>query len=653
MTRRVRDLMQERLSAAFVGRSEELGALHGGLEAEGPLVLHIHGVAGIGKSALLGVFADEALQAGATVVSLDCRAIEPTRSGFLRELGAAIGGAAASEDEAAARLGELGERVVLALDTYELFRLGDSWLRQDLVPRLPDNVRLVLASREPPISAWWTTPGWQGLFRAVSLGPLPQAEAKELLVRLGVMADAVPRINGMIRGHPLGLTVAAAAWSGRSTVELEEEALQRAVGEMTRLYLSELDPVTRRVLHAASLVRRTTLPLLGAMLPDMAPQDAFERLRRLPFVEATSEGLMLHETVQQVVAASLRAEDPAAHRAYRRSAWRLLRAELHLAAPSELWRYTADTLYILENPAVREAFFPTTAHLYSVESARAEDATAIEEITRRHEPPESAEYLLSWWHRLPTSFRVLRDHGGELAGYQIVFRLDDLPQGWIKEDPITLAWWEHLRRHPVPAHQQVLCQRRWLDREAGELPSGVQAAAWLDIKRMYMEMRPHLRRIYGAITALEIYGAAFIQLGFELLPTGPVSLQGVDYNPAFLDFGPSSIDGWLSWLVSSELDVGEEDGQLLDVASHQLVLDGKRVQLTPREFEVLHYLFEHAGHPVTRYDLLRDVWGYESEVGSNVVEATIRSIRRKLGNRAGTVETLRGVGYRATLEVGA
>jgi DNA-binding response OmpR family regulator len=645
--------MQERLSAAFVGRSEELAILLGGLDGNGPLVVHIYGVAGIGKSALLGAFAEEARQAGATVVRLDCRIIEPSKSGFLRELGAAIGGGTASEEDVAGRLGKLGERVVLALDTFELFRMADGWLRQDFVPRLPDNVRLVLASREPPVSAWWTTPGWQGLFRAVSLGPLPQAEAKELLVRLGVMPDAAARIIRIVRGHPLGLTVAAAAWSEWSTVELEEEAIQRAVDELTRLYLSDLDPVTRRVLHAASLVRRTTLPLLGAMLQDMAPQDAFERLRGLPFVEATPDGLMLHEAVQQVVAASLRAEDPAAHRAYRQAAWRLLRAELRGAAPSELWRYTADTLYLLENPAVREAFFPTTAHLYSVEPARAEDATAIEEITRRHEQRESAEHLISWWHRLPQVFRVMRDREGEVAGYQIVFRLDEVPLGWIKQDPVTLAWWEHLRRHPVPAHQIALCQRRFLDREEGELPSGVQAAAWLDIKRLYLEMRPLLRRVYGGVQTLEVYGPALTQLGFEPVVREPVSLDGVNFYPLFLDFGPSSIDGWLSWLVSSELDVGEDDGRLLDVASHQLVLDGQRVQLTPREFEVLHYLYERAGHPVNRYELLRDVWGYESEVGSNVVDATIRSIRRKLGSQAGMVETLRGVGYRATLDIEA
>lgn len=646
MARRVRDLVQDRLSAAFVGRADELETLLDALEREGPLVLHVHGMAGIGKSALMAVFAERARQAPATVALLDCRTIEPTAPGFLRALRAAIGGSFGTEEEAAARLGELGAPVVLALDTYELFRLGDSWLRQEFLPQLPDNVRLVLASREPPVSAWWTTPGWQGLFRNISLGPLAESEAEDLLISLGVPGEATPRINRMVRGHPLGLTVAAAAWSGRSAVEFEEQTLQRAVEALTQLYLADLDPPTRRVLHAASVVRRVTLPLLEAMLPEAAPNDSFERLRGLPFVEVTPEGLMIHETVQQVVAAALRAEDPVAHRTYRRAAWRLLRSELQRATLSELWRYTADTLYILENPVVREAFFPTTAHLHSVEVARPEDEASIEEITRRHEPPESAALLLNWWERLPTSFRVMRDRRGEMAGFHIVFRMDEVSYGWLKEDPVTRAWSEHLRRYPVPAHQRVLCQRRWLDRELGESPSAVQATAWVDIKRIYMEMRPHLRRVYGMSSLLEDYGEVFTRLGFELLPGGPVSLGGNNYYPAVNDFGPSSIDGWLSWLVSSELGVEEEGGEFLDLAAHQLLFDGERTQLTPREFELLHYLWERASRPVTRYELLRDVWGYDAEVGSNVVEATIRSVRRKLGDRAVLVETLRGVGYR-------
>lgn len=53
---------------------------------------------------------------------------------------------------------------------------------------------------------------------------------------------------------------------------------------------------------------------------------------------------------------------------------------------------------------------------------------------------------------------------------------------------------------------------------------------------------------------------------------------------------------------------------------------------------------------VNRISLLQDVWGYSYQGGSNVVEAVIRSLRKKLGSRASMIETVRGSGYRLRSE---
>jgi GTPase SAR1 family protein len=129
----------------------------------------VHGIAGVGKSTLLEAFAHEARSRGETVVVIDCRSIEPTERGFLDSLGSAVGGAPASAEEAAERLAGLGERVVLVLDTYEVLRLLDSWVRLVFAPALRDNTRLVLAGREPPVANWYATPGWSELVRSVRL----------------------------------------------------------------------------------------------------------------------------------------------------------------------------------------------------------------------------------------------------------------------------------------------------------------------------------------------------------------------------------------------------------------------------------------------------------------------------------------------------
>src|SRR5262249_20372673 len=130
-------------------RSAELTRMLGLIGGNGPRLMYVHGIAGIGKTTLLGSFATQARSAGATVVGLDCRSIEPTERGFLHSLSRAIGSKARSPGSVADRLGNLGERVVLTLDTYEVFRFLDVWLRELFLPSLPPNVRVVLCGREP------------------------------------------------------------------------------------------------------------------------------------------------------------------------------------------------------------------------------------------------------------------------------------------------------------------------------------------------------------------------------------------------------------------------------------------------------------------------------------------------------------------------
>lgn len=641
MSQTVRQLIDEQ-AAGLVGRDDEMAVLRQVLGEGGPLVVFIHGMAGIGKTAVAEAFAAEARSRGTTVLRLDCRSIEPTERGFLAELERRTGGELASPEVAAARLAGLGERVILILDTYEVLRLLDPWLRQTFIPALTDRVRIVLSGREAPMTGWRSAFG--PLFRGIALENLRRDEAEALLRRAGIGQDDADRIYRLARGHPLSLQLAASALSERPGVSLEAVTVKAVVEGLTELYLGVLDRKTRQALDAASVVRRPTLSLLAAMLPETAPQDAFDRLRTLAFVELSDDGLILHDTVREAIAALLRSSDPDRSKRYRAAAWRQLRLEVSRASSQEIWRYTADLLYIVENPIVREAFFPTTEHLYSVEAAKADDAPAIAAIVERHEPPASRISLDAWWRLAPGAFRVARDRLGAVAGFYLICEMDSVSHRLVNEDPVTRQCWDHLRRNRVARGQRVLFNRMLLGRDDGDAPSAVQAACWLDLKRIYMELRPHLRRVYASVRDVATYGPMVIPLGFELLSDRPIEFDGVPYYSAQNDFGPSSIDGWLTRLVACELQI--EDDSILDMVQRQLVLDGQRVDLTKLEFDVISYLHQRQGTVVERPELLRNVWGYEYAGGSNVIEANIRSLRRKLGDHAGMIETIRGLGYR-------
>lgn len=80
--------------------------------------------------------------------------------------------------------------------------------------------------------------------------------------------------------------------------------------------------------------------------------------------------------------------------------------------------------------------------------------------------------------------------------------------------------------------------------------------------------------------------------------------------------------------------------------SGSVLVAGARLELTPREFQLLSALMRESGRVVSRLQLIRTVWGGESQQAERVVDAHIKSIRRKLGDAGDCVETVRGVGYR-------
>ena len=643
MTQTVGDLLKQRAIEGFVGRRDEKNILLRTLEEQGPLVLFVHGIAGIGKSSLLEAFSEEARDHGATVVRLDCRSMEPTERGFVYELGAAIGTDETTANEAAGRLGHLGQRVVLILDTYELFRLMDTWLRRVFIPTLPDNVRVVLCGREAPVSAWRTSQEWEGLFHSIPLGPLNDEDALELLSYSGVKAEHAGRINRLAHGHPLALRLVSSALTERLASNLEQAAVQRVVEELTQLYLSDVrDPLTRKALEAASVIRCATQSLLKAILPDMAPLDAYERLRALPFVQSTRDGLILHDAVREAIAASLKAADPNAYRNYRRAAWHQLRTEVRSAGMTELWRYSADMIYILDNPIIREGFFPSGVHEYAVEPARPEDRAAIEAIIEANEGIEAARSLKIWWTRAPETFVAARDRDGKVVGFASMFDPTTVDPAFLQDDAIFRAYHDHIRRNPVPKNQRILFSRRWLGLKDGELVSPVTGACFLDCKRTYMTMRPNLRRVYCTVRDLPSLEPFLSKCGFRF--TSQIAIDDTVYHMGVLDMGPASVDGWLAGLVAAEL--GVEEGGILDIDARELVLDGHRVSLTPMEFGVMNYLSQHEGNAVSRVSLLDNVWGTSYEGGSNVIDTVVLSLRKKLRERASLIEAVRGVGYR-------
>ncbi|NMG06401.1 response regulator transcription factor NblR [Brasilonema sp. UFV-L1] len=86
---------------------------------------------------------------------------------------------------------------------------------------------------------------------------------------------------------------------------------------------------------------------------------------------------------------------------------------------------------------------------------------------------------------------------------------------------------------------------------------------------------------------------------------------------------------------------------VLDIATRRAILNGRAIDLTMKEFELLKYLMEHPREVLTREQILENVWGYDFMGESNVIEVYIRYLRLKIEDQGQKrlIQTVRGVGY--------
>lgn len=89
----------------------------------------------------------------------------------------------------------------------------------------------------------------------------------------------------------------------------------------------------------------------------------------------------------------------------------------------------------------------------------------------------------------------------------------------------------------------------------------------------------------------------------------------------------------------------------IDPIAHRVRVAGEEVMLTPTEFRLLSMLVRRRGRVQSREALLREVWGYSSDVTTRTVDTHIKRLRKRLGVASHYIETLRGVGYRFSDEV--
>ena len=93
-------------------------------------------------------------------------------------------------------------------------------------------------------------------------------------------------------------------------------------------------------------------------------------------------------------------------------------------------------------------------------------------------------------------------------------------------------------------------------------------------------------------------------------------------------------------------DIYESDGIKVDFTGRIVYIDGKRVDMAPKEYELFFYMVKNKNIALSREKLITEVWGYDFYGDDRTLDTHIKILRKSLGQYSGRIVTLRGVGYR-------
>lgn len=88
------------------------------------------------------------------------------------------------------------------------------------------------------------------------------------------------------------------------------------------------------------------------------------------------------------------------------------------------------------------------------------------------------------------------------------------------------------------------------------------------------------------------------------------------------------------------------EGILVDKAAHQVTVDGKPIELSYKEFELLTYFVENAGIALSREKILNNVWNYDYFGDARTIDTHVKKLRSKMGEKGEYIKTIWGMGYK-------
>lgn len=410
-------------SKSFVGRGDELERFRDFLEAPDTFMLHVFGPPGIGKTEFLQHCEQLADARGWITRFLESQFLkrQPDR---LREQIYASAEKIGTEDNGA-----------IFWDTFELFQGSYQFIRRQLLRNLPEDVKVVTASREPLPTAWRHDSAWRGDWKSMQLESLESEAVRDYLTDKRVKQKYRDKIIDFAEGYPLamvaGVDAAQQASVHRAPTRFERFA-EGKLGALTEVMVDEVPSQAHRyVLWLSALVRMVEQSLIDNVL-DAVPRlddeeweshELMEWLRKKPYFKVGARGVYPHAEMRRLLENNLDWRNPEGRRQLVEATSKHYRRQVrHNSRPfSEI---AEDNYYLFRHIIGGDT--SDSIHLPGFWDSPTEPEIEWLASKVREYEGEGSEYLFwQWAERQPENLRVLRGEEGTIRYLSFHLELEE------------------------------------------------------------------------------------------------------------------------------------------------------------------------------------------------------------------------------------
>lgn len=457
----------------FVGRTKELNLI-AEISLNQPLwkLIHIYGPAGIGKTALLKRF--QTLYEQSNLIYLSGLEGYDTRENFLSDLWEEVKRITKitpidfvlDEESLANTINELAsekEKVILLLDSFELWSPIYKWFREKWIPLLTTEVRIVTSSRFPLPSEWQRMPGWSSLIQTIEIGSLKKQSIQQYLTHRGIQ-DMYTRyyIEYYSKGVPLALRVIC------DHVELnngefneKDDSLRYFLYSVSQKLLSVSSEIIdhQEMLTVASFFWWFDYELLYSVMDEPISTSTFHQFCQLPYIELSENGCWrVNDDIRQFLATDLSIRNPEKNKLLLKKATLVLKRKLEILPANQKLPYLLNTLHVSQTGYIKRFGFGASNRKFTPGPINESDIPILQNMFQNFvvslkpflpDPWHQEQFFLEVWKKAPDAF--------------IGIRLEDKIVGFLTFVPLNNTTRLVFNKNPV--YQEYMKQSKYQEKE--------------------------------------------------------------------------------------------------------------------------------------------------------------------------------------------